>query len=425
MRIAIVGAGISGLTAAHQLHRQHDVHVFEANDYAGGHTNTVDVELDGQHHAVDTGFIVFNERTYPNFISLLAELGVASQPSPMSFSVKCERTGLEYNGTSRNALFAQRRNLVSPKFLGMIRDILRFHREAPSILRSGDTGLTLGQYLRENAYSRQFIDHYIIPMGAAIWSSGPGAMEDFPARHFIAFFSNHGLLQLRDRPRWFVIQGGSRQYVNKLIEPFADRVHLRSPVRNVRRTRNGVYLTMASGESRHFDALFLACHSDQALAMLSDPSPLERDVLGAIKYEYNQAILHTDHRILPRRRLAWAAWNYHIPKHDRNRVALTYNMNILQSLKASRQLCVTLNYGEHIDPAKVIRKIDYHHPVFTAESLAAQRRHVELNGANQTYYCGAYWRNGFHEDGVVSALNAVDAFRRSESNEQLHLQRAS
>lgn len=249
-------------------------------------------------------------------------------------------------------------------------------------------------------------------------------MEDFPARHFISFFSNHGLLQLRDRPRWFVIQGGSRQYVKKLIEPFADRVHLRSPVRSVRRTPSGVFLTLASGESQRFDALFLACHSDQALAMLSDPTPQERDVLGAIKYEYNQAILHTDHRILPRRKLAWAAWNYHIPKNDRNRVALTYNMNILQSLKASRQLCVTLNYGEHIDPASIIRKIDYHHPVFTAESLAAQQRHHEVNGTVRTYYCGAYWRNGFHEDGVVSALAAVDAFRRSESNEQLHLQRA-
>jgi len=424
MKIAIVGAGIAGLTAAHHLHREHDIEVFEANDYPGGHTNTIDVELAGRHYAVDTGFIVFNERTYPHFIAMLKELEVAWQVSPMSFSVKCERTGLEYNGTSRNALFAQRRNLFSPRFLGMIRDILRFHREAPALIHHGDDQLTLGRYLREQRYSRAFIDHYIVPMGAAIWSSGPARMEDFPARHFVRFFNNHGLLQLRDRPRWFVIQGGSREYVRRLIRPFWDKVHLGTPVTAVRRDASGAQLTLGGGETRHFDAVFLACHSDQALAMLADATALEREILGAFRYEHNEAVLHTDERILPRRRLAWAAWNYHIPARQRDRVAVTYNMNILQSLPAERQFCVTLNYSEGIDPARVIRKIDYYHPVFTAETMAAQARQHELNGRNHTYFCGAYWRNGFHEDGVVSALAALDSFNGKRLDAQLSLQRA-
>ncbi len=410
MRIAIVGSGISGLTLAHHLHPEHDITVFEAGGHIGGHVHTHDVMLGDRAYAVDSGFIVFNHRTYPHFTQLLADLDVASQPSDMSFSVSCAASGLEYNGTSVNSLFAQRENLVNPAFWGMLRDILRFNREAPALLHGAGGEIALGDYLERHGYGQRFRDYYILPMGAAIWSTDPARMLNFPARFFVRFFMNHGLLSLDDRPQWRVIRGGSCAYVERLVAPFRDRVRLNTPVRRIFRHDDGVELALDDGTAR-FDAVFLACHSDEALRLINDPTPAERAVLAAIPYQENEAVLHTDTRLMPKKRLAWAAWNYLMPEGPGGRVCLTYDMNRLQSLDAPETFCVTLNASERIDPDKVIARMTYHHPLFTPEGVAAQARHREIDGTLRTYYCGAWWRNGFHEDGVVSALDALRHFR--------------
>ncbi len=424
MRIAVVGTGIAGNVAAYRLARDHEVTVFEAAGYIGGHTNTVDVNFLGQQYAVDTGFIVFNDWTYPEFIKLLDELGVESQPSAMSFSVSCEKTGLEYNGTSKNALFAQRSNLFRPSFYRMIGDILRFNREARALLEGRDDTTTLGEYLEAGGYSRQFVDHYVVPMGAAIWSAKPEGLKEMPAQFFLRFFHNHGMLSVKDRPVWRVIRGGSQRYVERLVAGHRDRIRLNTPVRAIRRLPHGVEIRTDEGGPELFDQVFIASHSDQALAMLADATPLEREVLGAIPYQENEAVLHTDESVLPRRKLAWAAWNYHLLAHEQDRVALTYNMNILQSLDAPVQFCVTLNNTGAIDPDRIIRKISYDHPILTREGVIAQRRQGEINGANRTYFCGAYWRNGFHEDGVVSTLAALEHFEERNREQELYLRRA-
>jgi len=412
MKIAVIGAGIAGNVAAYHLAREHEVTVFEAGSHLGGHTHTHAVEQAGRRYAVDTGFIVFNDWTYPNFIGLLETLGVASQPSDMGFSVRDERSGLEYNGRSLDALFAQRRNLLRPSFWRMLADILRFNREAPALLGQDGGDATLGDYLAQNGYSRGFIEHYIVPMGAAIWSTDPESMLAFPARYFVRFFHNHGMLSVNERPQWRVIRGGSARYVEALTASFRDRVRLATPVQSVRRLAGQVYVKARGHEVEHFDAAFLACHSNQALAMLADATPAEREVLGAIRYQPNEAVLHTDTRLMPRARRAWAAWNYHVLPEDAGRVALTYNMNILQSLDAPEPFLVTLNRGDAIDPAKIVKRIGYEHPLYTREGVAAQARQEEINGPLNTYYCGAYWRYGFHEDGVVSALQALEHFRQ-------------
>ncbi|NJN47511.1 MAG: NAD(P)-binding protein [Candidatus Competibacteraceae bacterium] len=404
MNIAIIGTGISGMTAAWLLHQEHAVTIFEANDTVGGHTNTVDVSVGGRSYAVDTGFIVFNDWTYPNFITLLDQLGVASQPTTMSFSVRCEKTGLEYNGNSLNTLFAQRRNLLRPAFYRMLRDILRFNRESLALLDSDDNHTTLANYLTRQCYGQAFIEQYLIPMGAAIWSAEPALMERIPARHFVQFFKNHGLLNITRRPQWRVIQGGSRCYAQRLIAPFQQRIRLSSPVEWVRRRPGGVSIKPRHGEIEHFDAVVIATHSDQALRLLADPSPQERDILGAIPYQENEAVLHTDTRLLPHRKLAWAAWNYRVLPQAQARATVTYNMNMLQGLDAPETFCVTLNDSQAVDPRKILYRTIYHHPVFTAHSLAAQQRWWEINGVARTWYCGAYWGNGFHEDGVNSAF---------------------
>ena len=423
MRIAVIGSGISGMVAAHRLSRDHDVTVYESGDYVGGHTHTVDVEVRGERFAVDTGFIVFNDWTYPKFIGLLDELQVAWQPSDMSFSVRCEKTGLEYNGTSLNALFAQRRNLARPSFLRMVADIVRFNRRAPALLQEGSDSPALGDYLRREGYSRGFVEHYIVPMGAAIWSSRPADLLHFPARYFVEFFANHGFLSVNHRPTWRVIRGGSREYIHKLTAPYADRIRLRTPVVSVQRQPLKVAVRLGNGSVEHFDRIFMACHSDQALALLSDPSPQERDILGAIAYQANEALLHTDERFMPRARLAWAAWNYHLPETAHERVTVTYNMNILQRLRAPVQLLLTLNRNADVDPRSVLGRYVYHHPVYTARAVAAQKRRPEINGVRHTYYCGAYWGFGFHEDGVNSAVAALEEFQRRQPYEQSHLQR--
>jgi predicted NAD/FAD-binding protein len=423
MRIAVIGAGIAGLYAAWRLSRQHQVTVFEAGNYAGGHTNTVDVEWQGKHYAVDTGFIVFNDWTYPNFMAMLKELGVAWQPSNMSFSLKCERTGLEYNGTSLNALFAQRSNIVSPSFLRMIYDILRFNRESRALLKTSDDKTTLSEYLRQNGYSETFAERYILPMGRAIWSAEADAMLSFPARFFVDFFERHGFLNIDNRPQWQAVKGGSREYVRKLLSVMKADVKLSTPIESIRRRPNEVEVCTRKGEVHRFDHIFIACHSDQALDMLSDPSPAEREVLKAFPYAANEAILHTDTSVLPKRPLAQAAWNYHALANPQQPVALTYDMNILQTLDAPTKFLVTLNHADAIDKSKIIQRIAYHHPVYLPAGVAAQARHREVNGARRTYYCGAYWRYGFHEDGVVTAMRALEHFQwdqtaRGDTTEQ-------
>lgn len=424
MKIAIIGSGIAGNVAAHYLHRDHDITVFEAASYIGGHSHTHTIAMDGEQHEIDTGFIVFNNWTYPNFVRLLDELGVTSQTSSMSFSVRNERSGLEYNGTSLNGLFAQRSNLLRPSFHRMIRDILRFNREAPALLRSTEE-ITLGDYLARQSYSRQFIDDYLIPMGAAIWSTVPARMLDFPAACFVRFFHNHGMLSVNERPVWRTIRGGSARYVEKLIAPFRHQIRLNTPVEAIRRMPDRVIVKPHGCEPEYYDQVFLACHADQALRLLgNDASAAEREILRAIPYQQNEAVLHTDTTLLPRRRRAWAAWNYHVTGEPQAKVALTYNMNILQRLRSRHTFCVTLNLTDRIAPEKILRRITYHHPLYTPRGIAAQQRQHQINGVNRSYFCGAYWRNGFHEDGVVSALAALRHFHQT-AHAQRHLSRVA
>lgn len=406
MKIGIVGTGISGLTAAWILHREHDVTVFEANDYIGGHTHTVDVEVDGQQYAIDTGFIVFNDRTYPNLNRLFDELNVPAQPTSMSFSVRSDPAGIEYNGSSLAGLFAWKRNLLRPRFHRMIQDILRFNRESPDVLETSAEDLTVADYLRQHRYSRQFADLYLLPMGAAIWSCPLETFEEFPIRFIVEFYRHHGLLSLKNRPQWYVVQGGSRTYVEKMTAPLKDRIRLNSPVAAVRRSAESVTLHAANQPAESFDHVVFACHSDQALRILGpEATAAEQDILTRFPYQKNTAVLHTDPTVLPRRRKAWASWNYHVPENSAGRSAtVTYNMNILQRLVARETFSVTLNSESDIDSSRVLGRFEYHHPVFTLQRRAAQQRHMELLHQNRSSFCGAYWGNGFHEDGVNSAL---------------------
>ena len=423
MKVAVIGTGVAGLTTAAGLADRHELTVFEAADWIGGHTNTVDVEEDDRIVAVDTGFIVFNDWTYPNFIALLRNLGVAWQASNMSFSLQCEKTGLEYNGTSLNSLFAQRRNILRPSFLHMIWEILRFNREAPRFLATQDEATTLGAWLESRGFGGAFVEHYVVPMGRAIWSADEEAMLGFPARFFIDFFHRHGFLSVDNRPQWQAVTGGSREYVRKLISPFASRIRVATPVASVRRLPLGVALRTVAGETLQFDAVVFACHSDQALAMLEDPSEAEREILGAFPYAPNEAVLHTDESLLPRRPLARAAWNYHLRRDPGRGVALTYDMNVLQSLATRRRYLVSLNMTDAIDERCVLRTFSYSHPVYTPGAVAAQKRHAEISGPRRSFYCGAYWRYGFHEDGVVSGLRVLEQFTRWEDDAKLPLQR--
>ena len=402
MKIAIVGSGISGLVCARALYREHDITVFEADNWIGGHTHTVDVEVAGQEVAVDTGFIVYNDRTYPHFIALLETLGLRGLATRMSFSVTNEVTGLEYCGSNLNGLFSQRRNLLSPAFLRMLADIVRFNREAPSML-SQHSNPSLADYLQVQGYGDEFRDNYLLPMAAAIWSGPVGEIGEFPVQQFVRFFDNHGLLQIRDRPQWRVVPGGSRSYIEPLVAPLRDRIHLNTPVRSVARDQDGVSIGLDGGGVR-FDQVILACHSDQALRMLSDASHREREVLSAIPYQENDVVLHTDASLLPGKRRAVAAWNYRLTGDTKVPATVTYHMNTLQGLAVDADVCVTLNQTASIDPATILGRWQYMHPVFNRASVAAQSRREEIDGENRTHYCGAYWHNGFHEDGVRSAL---------------------
>ena len=424
VRIAIVGSGIAGNVAAYKLNQEHDITVFESAEYVGGHTNTQQVDDENGQLAIDTGFIVFNDHTYPNFVRLLDEIGQASQESTMSFSVQSEAGDLEYCGSSINAMFAQRSNIFRWSFHRMVRDILRFYDTDLSRVGSVDDSETLGTYVNRHAYSAEFVDHYLVPMAAAIWSAEPGSVLEMPVNFLLRFFKNHGLLQILDRPKWRVIKGGSAQYVRKLVAAHQDKIRLSSQVQSIRRLHNGVEVESAAGGAETFDYIFIACHSDQALHLLRDATPVEREVLAAMRYQSNEAVLHTDVSLMPKRRLAWSAWNYHIPQESTGHVAVTYNMNILQGLNSNSQYLVTLNNSQRIDPNKILYRVHYDHPIYSSESVASQKRQNELN-RGRTYFCGAYWGNGFHEDGVASALNAIAHFKEGLSNGKLHLPRAS
>jgi predicted NAD/FAD-binding protein len=397
---------VSGLVAAHLLRRDHEITVFEAGAYPGGHANTVTVgELE-----VDTGFIVYNDRNYPRFEALLAELGVETQPSQMSFGVS-DGKDFEYASTSPNGLYARRAHVLSPRFQRMVADVPRFQRHARELLESG-AAPSLREWLATLGLSDAFVERVIVPQAAAVWSADPEQMWTFPARFLVEFFDNHGMLGLRDRPRWRTVTGGSRRYVQALTAPFADRIRLSTPVRSVERFEDHVEVTPRGGEPERFDEVVLACHADQALAMLADPTGAEREILGAFPYQPNEAVLHTDRSLLPRRRRAWASWNYHLAEGASGPATVTYDMNRLQSLRSGHQLCVTLNRSEAIDPRHVIRTIPYAHPVYTAAGAAAQQRYDEIGGRDRTHFCGAYWGWGFHEDGVVSAYRAVASLER-------------
>jgi predicted NAD/FAD-binding protein len=413
MRIAIIGGGISGMVSAFLLNEDHDIVLFEANDYLGGHTHTVDVIVAQNRYSVDTGFIVFNEVTYPNFLKLLQRLGVEYQTSTMTFSVKSERDGVEYGAHNLNTLFAQRRNLLDPSFYRMILEIFRFRREFSSLLDKENRIEVLVPYLRSQGYSHRFIDYFIVPLGSSLWSTDPKKIDDFPLATFVRFFENHGFLKIRNSFEWKVIKGGSARYVDKLIGLLREKIRLSTPVRTVIRNSEKVEVHLDGGAVENFDHCVLAVHSDQALALLRDPTPQEREILGAISYQGNLTMLHTDAGILPKRRRIWSSWNYCIPKEEISRPVITYDMNILQGLDAPEEFCVTLNRPEAINPERIIGSYDYHHPVYTTAAPAAQKRHGEISGADRIHFAGAYWGYGFHEDGVNGALAACAYFGKS------------
>lgn len=399
-KIAIIGSGIAGLTCGHTLAPHQDIRVFEANNYIGGHTHTVKVEKDGEIAAIDSGFIVFNDRTYPNFIDLLERLGVQYQPTEMSFSVKNDQIKLEYNGNNLNTLFAQRGNLLRPLFWAMLRDIVRFNKEVRNAAVDNDS-LTIGQFLRERRYSALFAENYLMPMVSAIWSMGLESCMDFPLQFFVRFFANHGLLDITNRPQWYTIVGGSSRYIEPLTALFRDRIRINSPVIKVIREDNRVQVITAQ-DTTVFDEVIFACHAKQALALLDNPSVQEKNVLGQFSHSKNEVVLHTDSSFLPSRKAAWASWNYNMVDAAREQTTLTYNMNILQRLVKNNTYLVTLN--QEIEEKYVLRRFTYMHPVYTVAALKAQQRWGDISGNNNSHFCGAYWFNGFHEDGVKSAL---------------------
>ncbi|MEO0478604.1 MAG: FAD-dependent oxidoreductase [Planctomycetota bacterium] len=412
-RIAIIGSGIGSLSAAHFLNRSHEITVFEAAERLGGHVHTHTIEVDGRELNVDSGFIVLNDRTYPNFHAILRELGVAVRESTMGFSVRCDRTGLEYSGADFGGLFARRRNLISPRFWSLLKDVFAFHDDAKTALSGGDLDRTLGEFLDQHGYGKPFQEQYLIPMGAAIWSAEPERIREFPCGTFLRFFSHHGLLSVKDRPTWQTVVGGSRTYVEALTAQFSDRIRLSTPVLGVRRFDDRVEVRTAAGVES-FDQVVIGCHSDQALRMLEDPSDQERDVLSGVQFQSNSAVLHQDPRPMPKRRRAWTSWNYLVPSDPQERLAVTYGMNTLQGLETREPLLVTLNHDRFIDESKVIARMEYDHPIYTESTLRSQKRHSEISGHRRTHYCGAYWRYGFHEDGVWSGQRVAAGLGAAE-----------
>tara|TARA_R100001377_G_scaffold24961_1_gene13479 strand:- start:2 stop:1276 length:1275 start_codon:yes stop_codon:yes gene_type:complete len=420
---AIIGSGISGLTAAYLLSKKHKVTVFEKNDCIGGHTATVDIEKSGQKFAIDTGFIVFNDRTYPHFLALLDEIGIGKTPTEMSFSVHNCQTGMEYNGHNVDTLFAQRRNIFKPRFWLLVKEILRFNKLCKSIYQQDKyiDGLTLGAFLTDHNFSDFFAEHYILPMGAAIWSSSLAQMEHFEFKFFVKFFHNHGLLNIADRPQWYVIPKGSRSYLTPLCAPFKDNINVNTNISSITRSGDKVHLHFTDTASQTFDEVVIACHSDQALALLGDASQAEDSVLSAMPYSANTVVLHTDEKLLPKRKKAWASWNYQLSRDRTKAASVTYNMNILQGIESKHTFCVTLNQKDDIDPKAILREFTYHHPVFSTDSIKAQQQRHIICGVNHTHFAGAYWHSGFHEDGVRSAVEVAERFDcyLSERNEDV------
>jgi uncharacterized protein len=405
-RVAVIGSGIAGLASAWLLSRRHEVVLYEAGDRLGGHTHTHDVELGGRQYAVDSGFIVFNPVHYPLLCRMFDELGVASQPTTMSFAVRDERSGLEYNATSLARLFCQRRNLFSLRFHGMVRDILRFYREAPALLDLDGPGPTLGEYLQSNRYGAAFRDQHIVPMACALWSSPADRVLDFPAVYLVRFMANHHMLQVDGRPTWRVVRGGSSRYIDALRERWHVSERIGDPVRRIVRNGDGVSVQSDAGRE-HFDQVVLACHSDQALALLDAPTQAEHEILGAIAWQDNDTVLHTDTRVLPRNRRAWAAWNALIPQQPGEACTVSYDMNQLQSIEAPETFVVSLNCTDRIDPDRILARMRYQHPVYTHDTVAAQGRRLEIQGRNDTWFAGAWWGWGFHEDGMRSAVEVA------------------
>ena len=412
MKIAIVGAGISGLTCAHYLSRQHRVTLFEANARVGGHTDTHQLSVDGQDYAIDSGFIVFNETNYPLFCRLLGELDVASQATEMSFGALDVASGVEYNATDINRLFCQRRNFLRPRFWKMVTDILRFYRESPKLLDNLDDLTTTADYLRENHYSDAFVRWHLIPMASALWSAPPEQIGQFPIRYMVQFFANHRMLQVDDRPEWRVIKGGSSTYVDALLGKLEASVRAATPVRSVQAS-GSQWQVLTDDNAETFDKVIFACHSDQALAMINQPTASEVDVLGAIRYQDNEVVVHNDPNVMPRNRKAWAAWNAYIPPDQTDACTVTYCMNILQGLPEAPDFLVTLNQTDQIQSDRIYARRQYAHPVYSPESVAAQARHGEIDGRRGLHFCGAYWGWGFHEDGVRSAQRVVDSLASS------------
>jgi len=405
LKIAIIGSGISGLTAAYHLNQKHEITLYEANDYVGGHTHTHSIKKSGNEHFIDTGFIVFNKKTYPNFLELIEELGVDYCETSMSFSVSSQRNGMEYNGTSLNQLFADRMNLLRPSFYIFLRGILDFNKKATLFLKNS-SDISLGDFFKEQNIKSAVVESYLIPMIAAVWSSDPIDVHKLPAKFILRFFENHGFLEVDDRPQWYVIKGGSHSYVKKITKGFKDKILLSTPVKSIKRFSDHVIIeTNSSVES--FDAVVLATHSDISLKLIDRPTHSETEILSAIAYTKNPTILHQDRSFLPKRKRAWAAWNYILSREKCSGASVTYNMNILQNLQQAELFNVTLNPSHEINPESILKSLNYEHPLFTLKGVVAQERWKEISSHNRTFYCGAYWRNGFHEDGVVSALRVV------------------
>jgi len=412
MKIAIVGSGIAGLGAAWLLSRHHEVVLFEGQDRLGGHTHTHRVIQQGREYSIDTGFIVFNPENYPLLTRMFDELGVPSQPTTMGFSVHDGASGLEYNATNLNAMFCQRRNLLSPAFLRMVGEILRFYRECPALLDEAGDGPTLGDYLSSNGYSQLFVHDHLVPMACALWSSPSGRILDFPAKYLVRFMANHRMLQVEGRPGWRVVSGGSSTYIGALESNWQAAVRLGSPVRSIRRDADAVVLSTPEGEET-FDQVVLACHADDALGLLSDPSTDEASVLGAMRFQDNDTVLHTDARVLPRRRAAWAAWNAYVPAAPGAQCTVSYCMNLLQSIESPDPFIVSLNRTQDIDPGRILARMNYRHPVYDHASVGAQGRRADINGVRRTWFAGAYWGFGFHEDGLRSGVDVARALGAS------------
>ena len=415
--VAVIGSGISGMAAAYFLSRKYEVHLFEKNNRLGGHTHTHLIEDPGTGKTipVDTGFIVHNDRTYPNLVWLFAELGIETQPSDMSFGVSCHETGFEYSSRGINGFFAQRSNFFRPAHYRFFGELLRFNRKAAKLLEDpANINLTLGEYLERERFSREFTDKYLYPMSAAVWSTSPAQMRDFPAFTLIRFFENHGFLGINTHPKWKTLRGGSHAYIAPLTRSYAKNIHLEAQVKKVERHADCVRLRFSDDSSRYFNHIVFATHGDQVLPLLENPTSAEQQILGNFRSSTSHTCLHTDTRMLPRRSGAWASWNYHISidgMHDLSEcgVAVTYDMNRLQSIDSSTRFCVTLNALEGIDEKKILRRMEYSHPLYTLDSICAQARWGDISGHNRTHYCGAYWFYGFHEDGLNSALRVAKA----------------